>query len=135
MTQVGPSSLIGVQAYSVQLQRRNAAVEADRGAAQDRERQAVSRAREDAVRVDVRSGDTRRLELREFARDQTRDAERSREASASAAQPRRNPTVGDVERRPNPPATAINTNALREAPTANVRQRIVPPGTQVDISV
>lgn len=135
MTQVGPSSLIGVQAYSVQLQRRNAAVEADRSAAQDRERQIVSRSREDAVRVDVRSQDTRRLELRELTRDQTRDVERGRETLESAGRSRRNPTVGDVERRPNPPATARNANALREAPTANVRQRIVPPGSQINISV
>lgn len=144
MPVIGPSNLIGAQAYASQVRRQSAQDTDTRAAAQQRDTtEQASRqqsVRDAAVRIDTRTIDTRdieakrtarQLELAEFSAAQPEQG-LSRLARAGATT---NPTLGEVERRANPEAQPRPAPVNREAPNGAARSRFVPPGTQIDIRV
>lgn len=136
MPVIGPSNLIGAQAYASQIRRQSAENTDVRAAAIQREAsERTSRqqsARDEAVRIDLRQVDAkrtaRRLELAELS-------EARPEQGTSRLSSALNPTLGEVERRANPEAQPRPAPSSREAPNGAARERFVPPGTQLDIRV
>lgn len=136
MPVIGPSNLIGAQAYASQIRRQSAEDTEARAAAAQREASERSSrqqsVRDEAVRIDTRQIDARRaarkLELVELS-------EARPEQSTSRLNSALNPTLGEVERRANPEAQPRPAPSSREAPNGPARERFVPPGTQLDIRV
>lgn len=121
MANVHPSSLIGAQAYAVQLRRQYGQEETARAINQD-DRQA---ARSD------RQGRRAAFEL-ERAKD---DGKKPVQTAATHILASGNPTVGEVGPRPNPPARPLFSSVKREAPNPNAQLRNTRPGTHLDITV
>ncbi len=146
MPVIGPSNLIGAQAYASQIRRQSAENTDARAAAAQREASDRTNrqqsARDEAVRIDARRVDARQIDVQQA--DAQRTARKLELAELSEAPPAQstnrlssalNPTLGDVERRANPEAQPRPAPSSREAPNGPTRQRFVPPGTQLDIRV
>ncbi len=119
MTTVHPSSLIGAQAYTSQLRRQYSQEETDRAFSADdrRARRADRPERPTGVTGDQPAG------------------EGKKQAVKAAYDALRNPTVGDVSPRPNPPARPLFSASKREAPNPNAQLRHTRPGTHLDITI
>lgn len=141
MPVIGPSNLIGAQAYASQIRRQSADATDTRTAAAQREASEQTNrqqsARDEAVRIDARQVDARQVDAQRTARklELAELSEARPEQSTSRLSSALNPTLGEVERRANPEAQPRPAPASREAPNGASRSRFVPPGTQIDIRV
>ncbi len=126
MVNVHPSSLIGAQAYAVQLRRQYGQEETARAINLD-DRQAG------------RSNSQGRRAAFELERGKDGDKKPAPAAGAKADPARTlaagNPTVGEVTPRSNPPARPLFSSTNREAPNPNAQLRNTRPGTHLDITV
>lgn len=122
MANVHPSSLIGAQAYAVQLRRQYGQEETAR-----------------AINLDDRQTGRSNSQGKRAAFELERGKDDSKKpaptADAARAVASGNPTVGDVSPRSNPPARPLFSSAKREAPNPNAQLRNTRPGTHLDITV
>lgn len=126
MANVHPSSLIGAQAYAVQLRRQYGQEETARAINLD-------------DRQTGRSNSQGRRTAFELERSKDEDKKPASAAGAKADNARTlaagNPTVGEVTPRSNPPARPLFSSTNREAPNPNAQLRNTRPGTHLDITV
>jgi len=128
MVSVNPSSLIGAQAYAVQLRRQYSQEETARASSPDeRQTKRVDRQtrRADAV-VDRRPNE---------GKTPASTASVKAPADTARVQIAGNPTVGELSPRSNPPARPLFSSANREAPNPNAQLRNTRPGTHLDITI
>lgn len=124
MANVHPSSLIGAQAYAVQLRRQYGQEETAR-----------------AINLDDRQTGRSNSQGRRaaFELERSKDEDKKPAAGAKADNARTlaagNPTVGEVTPRSNPPARPLFSSTNREAPNPNAQLRNTRPGTHLDITV
>lgn len=134
MVSVNPSSLIGAQAYAVQLRRQYGQEETARAFNPD-DRQtgrADRQARRAAAIIDRVQNDRVQNEGNKPA--PATDLAKAITNSARV-QVAGNPTVGEVSPRPNPPARPLFSSTTREAPNPNAQLRNIRPGTHLDITI
>ncbi len=129
MVNVHPSSLIGAQAYAVQLRRQYGQEETARAFNVD-DRQ-TGRSEKPARRAAAEP---------DQGKDEGKKPAPAANATGAKADPARslaagNPTIGEVSPRPNPPARPLFSSAKREAPNPNAQLRNTRPGTHLDITI
>ncbi len=130
MVNIYPSSLIGAQAYAVQLRRQYGEEETARAFTLND--QAPSRSGRHLRRVADSTNET--------GEHPQNPRSAAREAGKSGADPALagnlvNPTIGEISPRSNPPARPLYSSAKREAPNPNAQLRNVRPGTHLDITI
>ncbi len=134
MVSVHPSSLIGAQAYAVQLRRQYSQEETARAINQDDRQSARSNRQDRRAAFELERGKDEGKKTAPTVPTPTVDT-----ASAKADRVRTlatgNPTIGDVTPRSNPPARPLFSSANREAPNPNAQLRNTRPGTHLDITV
>ncbi len=129
MVSVHPSSLIGAQAYAVQLRRQYGQEETARAFTPDDHQagRADRQARRAAAVLDrgLNEGKT------------PGPAAEAVKAGIAAVrqQTAGNPTVGEISPSPNPPARPLFSTTNREAPNPNAQLRNIRPGTHLDITI
>lgn len=130
MVNIYPSSQIGAQAYAAQLRRQYGEEETARAfSVEDRSATRASRHARRAAAVTDEIPDRAR-------KSATVPPEGAifRPDTAAGANPV-NPTIGDVQAHPNPPARPLYSSTNREAPNPNAQLRNIRPGTHLDITI
>jgi hypothetical protein len=130
MVNIYPSSLIGAQAYAVQLRRQYGEEETARAFALDD--QAPPRTNRRDRRVADSAYETR--ERPQKPGSAAPEGPKSR-TDAVLAGNIGNPTIGEISARSNPPARPLYSSIKREAPNPNAQLRNVRPGTHLDITI